>query len=1620
MDVDALHKLTLDDRNEESGVTVNQRALIDKVLARYSSENTLLRELMQNADDANATSIRITYEASAPWQDVNRAVTNRVIVRNNGHVFRPEDWTRLARIAEGNPDESKIGAFGVGFYSVFSISDDPFVTSGDTGLAFYWRGDQLFTRRAKLPQAEEWTQFALKMRDHQELPNLRTLTKFLATSLTFARSINHIELYLDELCLCSLKRIASPVQPIEIRSNLATTTAGKMMRITAVDSTSVQITATYSNATQTLPPSTVSSRFMSFLSGKKPEPPVVDLTATTTSTIFLRVVTGHIQTAIKTAFSAELLRATKKSPPRNTKIQLVVANAAEHAASSNKATVFEDLLCYPNQGRVYIGFPTHQTSGFSGHIGAPCLIPTVERESIDLVDRSVKVWNFEVLRAIGLLCRIAYHIEFLNVKDDFEAVHSMNFFGFRTATPQRIDYDLEEAFFGSSSVIPLFTTKGVKPSNEARLRDPEVTFLKEVPLLTDKVQSGASEFIGKLKQLGLVEAINIGDIKGDLQSRILATTEAIAFLRYCAGRAKHLDTAAYLALIGAAVIDAAGKPVGVATLKHYGSAKTIPGDVPMPPSCAPSALTAALSTTEMHNLGWSELPVIQWLEFCVAVEAFGKPPEPDVRKDEVFAGQVLAVMSKNFDALSPADRARTLELLQTKTCIPTRNHGMRRPDQAYLFSIKGFEDLPVVSSLKGVKEKFLVQLGVRRTIELDIIFDKLVKGGQWSTHDVIGYLASVSKDIPPRDFERLKNMPIASGESTTGTRAKISSFYEPNETLRSLGLPVLAWPTDKWRPLSNESNLLFELGLKRYPPVDVLLRLCGGEDPVLRERALKYFLTNFRSYGYGATYSSSKVPCAFVPTESGKLREPDSVFTNPTVAAFGFEVLRRDLLGASASLLGVQPFPPPETLLSLIVRSPPQSYAVAVAQFAVLGQVVTSPSKSVASENIIPVIRDDKLIRHTSPNKAFFRTVTTESWFAQVFDVVDFGPHANAFLRLVGVRDKPTTSQLTGMLVRDPEQVLTLCASEERYRDLLAQVARDVDEVKRDGHLFNTMRSARVLLAIRYKRDDSGNPVVQTSLQSARDVLIVDEVIDFQLFREDVWTAPQDSLLESLYAALGAIRLGSVIQAQPTTSGQPRVTDLCTSLKQHILERLPVFLYSENYKPKRDVKWIESRLRVVQYDSLSLRRVLRFGAISSAKTTPLSALLLDDSQLCIVGQPDNYDVAVAICRLVLSVPRSRDYLLLEGLLTWGVEKLKARGFNVDRILQRREREKKERILARELEAEQEAVAAKQRAEAAERAREEKKQLQSAVHEVAGISTPPPPPPQAAAAAARAVTQQSNTPTMPGAFPGSAGSGFLSTIKRNLGLKSNSADAAGSGSSGSQITPQPTQTTQTTANGDGPPATPAQVDHALDSALQALRPASADAKLFSPPQVTQVREAASYCDATAAHNLTLAIADLAHLGGAPGSRLYASNIDGGQLSAFSKTHGAAAARFTLLLRRLATAVFGVADGSPACRALLNVFYDQDGATIAFNRGGTVYCNLRYFVQLQHDLDDPASPLLDAAQRRKVMADALGYWFVTLAHELAHNLVKEHSARHAFYVESAVCRYLPRLTVELARP
>jgi hypothetical protein len=80
-----------------------------KILARYASAGAVYRELLQNSNDAEATTAEIIITTSSSSSggesgDKKSDQVTQIIYRNNGHPFRPQDWARLRKIAEGNPD----------------------------------------------------------------------------------------------------------------------------------------------------------------------------------------------------------------------------------------------------------------------------------------------------------------------------------------------------------------------------------------------------------------------------------------------------------------------------------------------------------------------------------------------------------------------------------------------------------------------------------------------------------------------------------------------------------------------------------------------------------------------------------------------------------------------------------------------------------------------------------------------------------------------------------------------------------------------------------------------------------------------------------------------------------------------------------------------------------------------------------------------------------------------------------------------------------------------------------------------------------------------------------------------------------------------------------------------------------------------------------------------------------------------------------------------------------------------------------------------------------------------------------------------------------------------------
>lgn len=192
---------------------------------------------------------------------------------------------------------------------------------------------------------------------------------------------------------------------------------------------------------------------------------------------------------------------------------------------------------------------------------------------------------------------------------------------------------------------------------------------------------------------------------------------------------------------------------------------------------------------------------------------------------------------------------------------------------------------------------------------------------------------------------------------------------------------------------------------------------------------------------------------------------------------------------------------------------------------------------------------------------------------------------------------------------------------------------------------------------------------------------------------------------------------------------------------------------------------------------------------------------------------------------------------------------------------------------------------------------------------------------------------------------------------------------------------------------------------LKSAIANCRPNGRN-DIRSEPTVSMVSETLtnSFCDPTPGHSLNFS-------GHAGELELYIHK-DCNPDQIMTKENLKSLGRFVRLLMILAKDVFGLAPET------MHVMYDSEGPTIAFNRGGSLFFNWRYYVSLGHD--DNAGMAIKQVQGRSISAvdEGLIYWFFTIAHELAHNFVAAHDSKHEYYMSSFCEQYLPAFMAVMA--
>ncbi|KAK9324883.1 hypothetical protein V1517DRAFT_315973 [Lipomyces orientalis] len=1736
IDYDALRRIREDNNTASSEtVAVNHRALITRTLSKYPVDHALFRELIQNSADAGATTVRVefTTDGTRPIRlenilDIHKASVSGLRVSNDGMHFRPEDWDRLREIAKGNPDETKIGAFGVGFYSVFAVTDEPMVISGQTAMSFYYDGDQLRYRRITLladaqREAGKWTTIDLPYSSPKPVPDLPHFTSFLAQSLTFVK-LQQIQLTVDGISLLTIQKMKSDPNPLQIPREVNLKSLDQTMRMERVEAESVQIKARYLNATQLGKGDTEVKGLMSF--GLKfiqaftaePERP----SEYTEAVLFLRNITGYIITSPPASFAKKLQGAIMKPPPKHASVSMIALNKEEADSSQLKSGIAARI--FPRtfeDAKVFIGFPTKQTTALKSHIATPQAIPTMERAAVDTANAYVKDWNKEMMYMAGVLTRIVYGTEMHNMGlmipqgkevNDVEGIYAragftMRQFYFEHSTPDaRIGQYIATGFWKSAPSVPLVTTKGVKPSTESRAME-DITFLKDVPMIPKTMYDDAPEFHDQVKSLGLIRSVDVNDIKNEFSKRPLDVDDTVAFLKWAIRKLKidELALSEIRAMVGYALLaDPNMGTVDMRSIYYYHNPTTIPASMPVPYTCLPFGVAKEIRNAELEMLGWKPLDITTWLTF-LNTSSLSLPLEQNLTITPEFAREVLIAISKQWFSLINSAQTAIFDQLKNLTCIPTQK-GMKKPSESYLRQVKLFPDLPIVDErlLANAHQDMLIYLGVRKTVELKYVMERLHSDEaerKWSSADMITYLASQQKDIQEDDINFLKANDIVASEDKEHNRLhRVCDLYQPTDDHRELKLPILSWPSD-WNPKSTEAVFLFRLGLNQYPSVQTVINLAATtKSSQFRDKVLSYFVRFFDQNQYRALYNS-RLPTRFLPATviKGEKKEtiivaPSDCYSSSHVEIFDFPVLREDLQ-VEAWKFGVAMYPPIDMVVQRLMTNSPKTIEQANRMFNYMaGKLSDLGSRDITKlrhAEFVPIANGSAISKYQAPSRLFISAPEESSsgssdlFYKNFFDFVNFDPGANAFLRLCGARDKPSVVELARSTVAEPNAMFVQAGSATRYLELLIEFERHWSEISSDTSLVNNMKNSSFLVAKRYLEkevttdanangekppdnefDDYEELVeddVSYVLAKAGDIVVNDDVVNYNFFKKEILSAPFDSSLERLYTRIGSPKMSNIVQETNLTGAAINSSDSATVGKR-ILERLKLYLDVGSHENlKVTFHSFEKQFLLASVSKISVQRTIirmrgrRFEPVTTNTTATILRRTDGGFTLYLVPKFEWFDVAQSLVKIMLERPTPDAATVLESLLNSSLTSLERRGYNVKRLLNARRQEARaaqqvaeQQLLSEAREQERRKRETEARA-AEELAAKLKRQIQESIPDeqdldlppaveientsreimaaarTAGHSAPEPSPFPASTQVAASMHKHQNHDIFGGMFKHWRRSG------RKLSEPTGSSLLAGTASIAGMTTTHVTQTsdvnivsparnvtrtpggweeTDSSTSSESTTVVRQERDHTaprqplsdeatrklLQEGIRHVSPynnneLSNEARTWSPDN--GVTESASVsaekmCDRNVAH-------DLRFIGmvSSSGPRLFVSNsVQGGipsELTGHTKL-------FAATLRELAVSVFS------ARWEAFHMFYDASGESVAFNLGGSLFFNLRYFVD-----DIRATQVMSQGASGFNLAKALDYWFPVVAHELAHNLVESHGQEHSYFTETYIQKF-----------
>eukprot|EP01126_Amoeba_proteus_P040154 TRINITY_DN426_c0_g2_i9.p1 TRINITY_DN426_c0_g2~~TRINITY_DN426_c0_g2_i9.p1 ORF type:complete len:1325 (-),score=265.51 TRINITY_DN426_c0_g2_i9:49-4023(-) len=958
-------------------------------------------------------------------------------------------------------------------------------------------------------------------------------------------------------------------------------------------------------------------------------------------------------------------------------------------------------------GRIFIGFPTHQETGTAFHLFSQ-VIPTIERENLDFNYPCIKKWNKQLIQIAGRIMRLYFCYEVSRIAKQAEndtisphpgmdrIINLIKALPFEpTAPSKKVGELLMKGFFDpkfGSQNLSLPTQKG-NLARTTQVRLPHLgmenfteLFVVHPRLLEDRF---SKSFCTILERQFILRPASKRDINRYFERNVLTEERLGEVLTwFVSAQKKEIERdkgrQSYLVEELPKLEELTknlkytnntwkgdNPPLNFSRVKYYVEEDTCID----PNTTLPYSLGRLLLVDDLLSvLKLIPLPFMEWFRYMITIT-------PEERKDKIgvsddtFYSTILMRLSVHWNSLPT--REEILTILSSIPCISTDKGCLLRPSEVYFPSVTFPEDLAHISEhlAFNIPPGILREIGIMSAAPLDQVLPRIHEEGL-GVRNIVNYLISQQSSLRPEDKTFLREVPFLPSINGTGTFRACNLHFKSPELL-GIGIYLLDWPDDV---TSAEERFLVSLGVRKFPSIQVIFSvLCNLELAENHMKLFDYFVRHFDDYE--KDYKRIDEIPAVIPTSSGTMVKPQECYS------YSVPSLLKEYLGCPvihdhylpyAPMLQIKRHPKLSYIIKKLSESPP-SMIVGFILFEYLYERISE-----FEEFHLDRLREIPFIPWTDPTTkqlSWFKisevfAVTLQSEFGPLLRFVDFSPKGNLFLKHIGVSELASIDQVASGMVAHFSEYLDSFGS-EMYEKMLIKIAKGYNTL--NAKTKKDLKETPILLA--YKCIDTNETESRVVVTTKASKCFLIDNSDYQrLFNPLSGPLSLSPELINLYEKLGCRWISSVVTKKSEICGDEEYTERCEQLEVILEERTNLLLYD------LQTLSLHTHLHPGACDTLRYVRFLEVPRIKQNLTfkdkvhdvevnthsviNPVPRHHHHHSpRIYFTSNAEPYEISSEIARLIFTKPKFHDITTITSLLTTSLNVLRRQGYAIDKLLE---------------------------------------------------------------------------------------------------------------------------------------------------------------------------------------------------------------------------------------------------------------------------------------------------------------------------------------------------------------